>query len=119
MKCRHARVYRKWRWYGQWLRWTAASKLRLPWDAYDARVCFDCNTWLPLGPSNDEPEAVKIEIRAAEIAAKWAPLDREQIEVWDGWYCHRDGVAPNADTPSEYAGYLAREIATHDERGAR
>jgi hypothetical protein len=29
------------------------------------RWCTDCENWLSLGPANDEPEAVKIELRGA------------------------------------------------------
>jgi hypothetical protein len=29
--------------------------------------CLDCGAWLPLGPSNDEPEQVRVEMRAASM----------------------------------------------------
>jgi len=31
--------------------------------------CVDCGAWLSLGPSNDEPESVRVEIRAARLHA--------------------------------------------------
>lgn len=31
--------------------------------------CIDCGAWLSLGPSNDRPAAVRVEIRAAEFIA--------------------------------------------------
>ncbi len=86
----------------------------------DAACCIDCGSWLPLGKARDDgehAEAIRIEINAADIAARWAPLDRESFAVLDGWYCHRDGCAPNRDEFSEQAGYLARQIATHDDGG--
>ena len=43
----------------------------------DAIRCNHCNAWLPLGPSNDEPEAVKVEMALAELLAEinllWQP----------------------------------------------
>jgi hypothetical protein len=33
-------------------------------------VCQDCGAWLSLGPANDDSDAVRIEIRAAELAAR-------------------------------------------------
>lgn len=33
--------------------------------------CLDCGAWLSLGPANDEPAEVQVEIRAAELAAEW------------------------------------------------
>lgn len=73
--------------------------------------CDHCGTWLPLGPANDEPEAVKVEIRAAELAAeKRIPRDAELF----GWRYHAAGLYPY---PDEVVGYLARAIATHGEAG--
>jgi hypothetical protein len=34
------------------------------------KVCNDCGAWLSLGPSNDRPEAVRIEMRLAEFLAE-------------------------------------------------
>ena len=87
--------------------------------------CLDCGAWLPLGPANDEPAEVQVEIRAAELAAQWAPMDRT-VTVHaerDGWAWHRDGHIPEWAVPDigtygtydqRLAGYLARLIATHD-----
>lgn len=53
-----------------------ASTWSGPLDGYVATVeqfrCIDCGAWLSLGPSNDEPEAVRIEIRLAELFAGYA-----------------------------------------------
>ena len=32
--------------------------------------CLDCGTWFPLGSSNDDSEAVRVEMRAAELATE-------------------------------------------------
>lgn len=84
--------------------------------------CFGCSNQLPIGPSNDEPESVQVEIRAAELS-----LGRDTLNVCKGceacgWFAHResDTYAPGIICRSERhrrgfcAGYLAREIAMHD-----
>ncbi len=81
--------------------------------------CSDCNELLSLGDSNDSPEAVAIEIRAAELASQWAPMDRTVYAERDGWAWHKDGYLPEQSMPDigtyaeRLAGYLARCIATH------
>lgn len=35
------------------------------------RRCPSCGAWLSLGESNDEPEAVKVELRGTAIASEW------------------------------------------------
>ena len=72
--------------------------------------CAACLSWLSLGPSNDEPEAVRIEMRAAEIAANLGRALRDG-ELF-GWRSFGMGVFPY---PGEAAGYLARAIAEHEE----
>lgn len=89
---------------GRWISQAACEQLR----------CIDCGHWLSLGPSNDRGRAVSIEMRAARLAAKLAPLDFECHAVRDGWYCHRDGIGPGFDNVYGQAGYLARVIVTHD-----
>jgi len=74
-----------------------------------------------LGPANDRPMAVKIEIRAAELAAAneawgFVVLSFSEQAGWEAYPC-------DADPPSEEnhfvlwrwtAGCLAREIVAHD-----
>jgi hypothetical protein len=83
-----------------------------------------------LGPSNDDSPAVQIEMRAAELerasAEGWpgrCPGIATTAEDW-GWYDHLNRVVtePSAGEPADSqwrAGYLAREIATHDDRETR
>lgn len=83
----------------------------------DARICDRCGEWLPLGPSNDDDEAVLVEMRAAEIAAFCC--------IRDAWLackvsdCERDGFDLDGNDepscPAEESGYLARCIASHPE----
>lgn len=82
-------------------------------------ICLDCGAWLSLGPANDEPEAVRVEIRAAELTT----LDRCSLEQWPcgmtdqephGWIGHKHDDTPIEPRASYWAGYLAREIATHE-----
>jgi hypothetical protein len=78
-----------------------------------ALVCQHCGEWLSLGPSNDSPPEVQVEIRAAEIAATY-PGARSGVFSWEertGWVNHAWSQDPASD--SELAGYLARTIATH------
>jgi hypothetical protein len=121
-KCKHpARV---WLWWVcddmQYAYFTAQRAKGLGWSWFGrglgdphARWCAACGAWLSLGPSNDRGKPVSIEMRAARLAAKWAPVDRECHAVRDGWYCHRDGIGPRFNNVYGQAGYLAREIATH------
>lgn len=84
--------------------------------------CAKCGEWLSLGPSNDSPPEVQLEMRAAEIAAglevggdgffaKWRVRFMEEVEDWGwqmyevGWGCHDEGRA----------GYLAACIAEEEE----
>jgi hypothetical protein len=82
------------------------------------RVCRVCDHWLSLGPANDASEEVQIEIAATWMANRFAPLDGRSNMTRDGWYCHRDGFMPSADTAGGWMGFLARQIATHDEGGS-
>jgi hypothetical protein len=100
--------------------------------------CIDCGKILPWGESNDEPEAVQAEIRAAELARhqyemehrptrRFRPLYAE-IAGWhgeetigalhvrspDGTTRVDKGVPLNLDSPNWIAGYLANRIALHD-----
>lgn len=80
--------------------------------------CVDCGAWLSLGPSNDEPESVRVEIRAAEIAAaacepidEWICQELTATERlgWCGWIDEASlGIL------AEHAGYLACQIWQHD-----
>jgi hypothetical protein len=100
-------------WWAPITRFADFNLRRVDW--LDRVTCDDCGTWLPLGPSNDRGRPVSIEMRAARIASKWAPLDYECLAVRDGWYCHRDGLGPRFDNVYGQAGYLAHAIATHKE----
>lgn len=92
--------------------------------------CDDCGAWLSLGDSNDSPEEVQIEIRAAALAWHIVDILPLRMQGWTtdeehGWRDHLDGdrvgdcrcrdlcgdVARNW-----HAGYLARAIATHEEQ---
>lgn len=77
--------------------------------------CDSCGEIIPLGPSNDAGEAVEIEIAAAWLAGHRSLDGCEQC----GWEAHRCdyAFAPSDvhDQSDFQAGYLAREIATHEE----
>ena len=58
-----------------------------------------CGHWLPLGPANNEPEAVQIEIQAADLVARLGPHPLASFDYeWHG-----------------EAGCLARIIHEHSE----
>lgn len=94
-----------------------------PGDAehHDRVTCMYCGAWLPLGPANDADPNVQIEIRAAEMAGAVAtgptwPWTLGQIM---GWQTHDIATHPlgwpdDLLDDDEQAGYLARQIATHD-----
>jgi hypothetical protein len=86
--------------------------------------CSDCGEALPLGPSNDEPEAVRIEMRAAEIAAtgniidEWlycrvSDAERDGWEMWPDWGAGMSRMIGQPESRSEWCGWLARAIAEH------
>ena len=68
MRCEHREAYPR-----IWQGWWTESAVPIPRDEIpdvaDAMICAKCGAWLSLGPSNDEPEAVRIEMRAAEMLA--------------------------------------------------
>ena len=82
--------------------------------------CAKCGGLCALGEANDGGEhaaSVAVEKRGLWLSEQFAPVDRSHADSHevDGWYCHRDGYAPNIDDASGQAGYLARVIATHAE----
>ena len=84
--------------------------------------CLTCNEWLPLGPANDEPVEVQIEMRAAEIAhPECEPGEYRNIE-WAAYelceeYSDADdrGQIKSFDFMDRWyqSGYLARIIHDH------
>jgi len=82
--------------------------------------CFECMDYVPWGPANDTPE-VLVEIRAAEIAARWiAPVSGfddgpAELSIAEdiGWLFSIGCPDPGRDAPNdpaEWSGWLAREI---------
>ena len=90
--------------------WALMDGTAMPDALCEQFRCLNCGDWLSLGPSNDEPVAVKVEIRAAEIAANTGRALRDG-ELF-GWRSFGMGMFPY---PGEVAGYLARAIAEHEE----
>lgn len=80
-----------------------------------------------LGPANDDSEAVQVEIRAAELEqGSGGATSRDERSGWEQhpW----PGPVNNPEhqylsmrgwVASRHAGYLARELATHDDRENR
>lgn len=75
-----------------------------------------CNATLSLGPSNDEPSNVHEEIEAARVERLFTvPLQYE-----GGYFAHlNDRDPPEPVGISWRAGWLAREMYTHDMRDSR
>ena len=97
-----------------------------------AMECQDCGEWLPLGHSDETPERVAIEIRAATLAADMIEgvgigghrpdhCDGEHCWHWsadDGpcCYCDEDYRHEDYGLYMEcHVGHLANVIATHKE----
>jgi hypothetical protein len=81
----------------------------------------ECGAQLALGPSNDEPAEVQVGIRAAAIAVDSVSdpdLHDYRTMDWIGWDSHEGRVADEL-TSETAAGWLARELATHDSRETR
>jgi hypothetical protein len=84
--------------------------------------CANCGTWLPLGPSSESEPEVKIELRAAELALNDGPIrtcDNAMPKDYEecGWDCWPFLNAMHDAAPAQWAGYLARQIHTHEEEG--
>ena len=79
--------------------------------------CFDCRAMLSLGPSNDAPPQVAIDIRAAEISAQATADGSHTVRrsrvlkvtgaEWDGWLDNAMQTVPG--DPKREAGWLARQ----------
>ena len=91
-------------------------------DTLLSAKCDDCGVQLGLGPSNDEP--VAFEIRAAELGEHNGYLTWETHGAADH-VADRDAGPPSQLSERSlamqdwHAGWLAREIATHDDRESR
>lgn len=83
------------------------------------RYCYGCGMRMGLGPANDADPRVAVEVRAAEIAS----IGRDAASMWlsnemsdserDGWETHMRDWDHIRIEGAEWAGYLARCIATH------
>jgi hypothetical protein len=85
----------------------------------DRIVCQDCGAWLSLGESNDAPDEVQVEMRAAEIAAGLADggCEVSSLEAHgfnDTVPTLRGGYPVLINTSQQQAGHLAACIADHD-----
>lgn len=84
------------------------------WPDVLSAKCDDCNVQLSLGPSNDA--GCEVEIRAASLSSD--PLETGTHEENSDWWAHPNDER-DADATFQTAGYLARELATHDDRETR
>jgi len=73
--------------------------------------CLDCGAWLALGPSNDAPPEVAVEIRAAELAAPY--LESGARPGADRFDCCPTNKSDELCDLCQ-AHVLAHAIATHD-----
>jgi len=75
-----------------------------------------------IGPSNDTPPEVQVEIRAAELLLRRKAIQKFGLRAFCafedrlGWDAHADG---DVISTHEASGWLAREIYTHDDRETR
>lgn len=85
--------------------------------------CCDCGFWLSLGPANDSPAEVAIEIRAAEIAAGLTDNNSDFVMATSfqerrGFWLHSQNAKGRewkvVEDYGDVAGYLAHEIWSHD-----
>lgn len=109
--CQHYAVYR-----GHKVKMAAGVSWRTP-DAdpvIDVRICTMCGAWMALDDSV-ETEAVKVEIRAYEIAfyddIDDTLTDRERMGFIEGWEDRDDYL--RYYTTEDWAGWLAGHIHKH------
>jgi hypothetical protein len=97
--------------------WIGNSWISLFGDSKNAhrRRCADCRRFIPLGPSNDAPDEVQVEMRAAELAAAWEPENGVhglttgcEHTGWDGWPYRQPRCT------DEHTGFLAAQIRNHE-----
>lgn len=75
--------------------------------------CIDCDAMLPLGPSNDTPPEVAIEMEAAKVVA-------ENYAYWpvalgiDAFAHDDEPPQSNPEAPDWHTGWLAAAIIDHD-----
>lgn len=86
--------------------------------------CKACGVQLSLGASNDEPGAVLIEMRAAELedTEHWGPIDVSNRERWGIEDHQRDDSSDDhgyALTGEYIAGFLSAEIESHGSSATR
>lgn len=80
--------------------------------------CLDCGAWLSMGPSNDKSEAVRIEMRAAELAAGGDMIccgDVDDIGDCEECGCVDYETGTDPMSTAQWAGYLARAIVSHED----
>ncbi len=109
-RCRHARTSTIWH------QVEGANAIAV------ARRCTKCRVRLSLGPSNDAMDEVQVEIRAVELLAKIVKVKQFSSEQF-GWEdhvdCGYDPLATDMDSIGYLSGWLARELATYDDRETR
>lgn len=73
-----------------------------------------CGEWLSLGPSNDDSDSVRVEMRAAEIPgmARGVPGEISGEDEVSGWLDHftRADIWSDEDPQKWHAGWLAHEM---------
>lgn len=94
------------------------------WDIIHSARCAMCKALLSLGPSNDKPIVVQEEIEAATLLVgddqRYASAMWLQRAYVNGYRAHEDRSGPHGDVGISWrAGWLARELATHDDRETR
>lgn len=91
------------------------------------KECCQCHEHLTLGPSNDDDERVRVEMRAAELASGYTKergvIDGTSLDEDVGWlihvseWTHHDRERGTPVNDEQQAGYLARCIWTHCDDG--
>jgi hypothetical protein len=96
MTCRHAVSHHQWRHHmSVW--------------------CSRCRDYISLGPANDDSDSVRIEIRAAELAALGDAIkEHETTMEWAGRIYFGHNESEPIRSFGGNAGWLARVIASHD-----
>jgi hypothetical protein len=87
-----------------------------------ARYCIDCDAVLSMGPANDEPLAVRAEIRVVDLVVDPNDVARFSIVEWAGYWDEETYSVGRCEPLRSFdltrvpwlAGYLARAIDFHE-----
>jgi len=82
-------------------------------------TCSKCGDVVPQEKANDDPEAVRVEVRGTELAAQTKGTYCNS-DAWSGYFCALNDLDPPPwpHCPDAWAAWLAFAIENHDHEEA-